>query len=180
VPNVNITFRSQALESRDLCARAIHYWVIGRTRGGLMGRLDLDGTWWAIVQGVEHPEASIPSRCSTNCAETSSISKCVRRTPGRHARCWLTARRRSHILVGDAAHLNPPWGGHGFNTCVGDAVNIAWKLAARLRGWGGPHLMTSYELERRPIAKRTLEARRRKKHSRHLRLPRQHSSMPCV
>jgi hypothetical protein len=36
-------------------------------------------------------------------------------------------------------------------------VNIAWKIAARLRGWGGPQLMTSYELERRPIAKRTLE-----------------------
>ena len=56
VPNVNITFRSRALEARDLCARAIHYWVIGRTRGGLMGRLDLDGTWWAIVQGVAHPD----------------------------------------------------------------------------------------------------------------------------
>ena len=39
------------------------------------------------------------------------------------------------FLVGDAAHLNPPWGGHGFNTCVGDAVNLGWKLAAVLQGW---------------------------------------------
>lgn len=41
------------------------------------------------------------------------------------------------FLVGDAAHLNPPWGGHGFNTGSGDAVNIGWKLAATLHGWGG-------------------------------------------
>ena len=34
------------------------------------------------------------------------------------------------FLVGESAHVNPPWGGHGFNTSVGDAVNIAWKIAA--------------------------------------------------
>ena len=57
---------------------------------------------------------------------------------------------------GDAAHLNPPWGGHGFNTCVGDAVNVAWKLAAVLSGWAGPQLLGSYEPERRPVAARTI------------------------
>ena len=60
------------------------------------------------------------------------------------------------FLVGDAAHLNPPWGGHGFNTCLGDAVNIGWKLAAVLRGWGGDALLDSYELERRPVAAQTI------------------------
>ena len=60
------------------------------------------------------------------------------------------------FLVGDAAHLNPPWGGHGFNTCIGDAANLAWKIAAALEGWGGPALLGSYELERRPVAERTI------------------------
>jgi hypothetical protein len=60
------------------------------------------------------------------------------------------------LLVGDAAHLNPPWGGHGFNTCVGDAVNAGWKAAAVLQGWGGPDLLPSYEAERRPVAARTI------------------------
>ncbi|WP_260850871.1 FAD-dependent monooxygenase [Rhodococcus sp. WB9] len=55
-----------------------------------------------------------------------------------------------------AAHLNPPWGGHGYNTCIGDAVNIAWKIAAALRGWAGPQLLDSYEAERRPVAARTI------------------------
>jgi hypothetical protein len=62
----------------------------------------------------------------------------------------------SVFLVGDAAHLNPPWGGHGFNTCIGDAANLAWKLAATLQGWGGPDLLESYGPERRPVAARTI------------------------
>src|SRR4051812_12766414 len=53
LPNMSITFRSAALEERPLCALGVHYWVIGAERGGLMGRLDLDGTWWAIVQGLD-------------------------------------------------------------------------------------------------------------------------------
>ncbi|MFC8511735.1 FAD-dependent monooxygenase [Streptomyces sp. NPDC057257] len=61
-------------------------------------------------------------------------------------------RRDRVFLVGDAAHLNPPWGGHGFNTCVGDAANIGWKPAAVLQGWGGAGLLDSYEAERRPVA----------------------------
>jgi hypothetical protein len=62
------------------------------------------------------------------------------------------------FLVGDAAHLNPPWGGHGFNTCVGDAVNLGWKLAAVLQGWAPAGLLDSYEAERRPVAQRTIGA----------------------
>ena len=41
------------------------------------------------------------------------------------------------FLAGDAAHLNWPAGGFGMNTGVGDAVDIGWKLAAVLQGWGG-------------------------------------------
>jgi FAD binding domain/Aromatic-ring hydroxylase, C-terminal len=67
-------------------------------------------------------------------------------------------RGQRTFLVGDAAHLNPPWGGHGFNTCVGDAVNIGWKLAAVLQGWAPPSLLDTYEIERRPVAERTIAA----------------------
>ena len=47
-------------------------------------------------------------------------------------------RRGRVFLAGDAAHLNPPFGGHGLNTGIGDAVDLGWKLAATLDGWGGP------------------------------------------
>ena len=55
------------------------------------------------------------------------------------------------FIAGDAAHLVIPTGGLGMNTGVGDAVDLSWKLAATLNGWGGPKLLASYEAERRPI-----------------------------
>ena len=55
-------------------------------------------------------------------------------------------------LAGDAVHVFTPTGGFGMNTGVDDAVNLAWKLAAMVSGWGGPNLLPSYEIERRPIA----------------------------
>jgi 2-polyprenyl-6-methoxyphenol hydroxylase-like FAD-dependent oxidoreductase len=58
------------------------------------------------------------------------------------------------FLGGDAAHLFTPTGGLGYNTAVEDAVNLGWKLAAVLKGWGGPGLLRSYELERQALAKR--------------------------
>jgi 2-polyprenyl-6-methoxyphenol hydroxylase-like FAD-dependent oxidoreductase len=59
-------------------------------------------------------------------------------------------------IAGDAAHLTSPTGGFGMNTGIQDSVDIAWKLDGCLRGWGGPELLASYELERRPVAIRNI------------------------
>ncbi|MGE4339061.1 MAG: FAD-dependent oxidoreductase [Pigmentiphaga sp.] len=58
------------------------------------------------------------------------------------------------LLAGDAAHLFAPTGGVGMNTGIGDAVDLAWKLAHMIEGVGGEALLASYELERKPIAVR--------------------------
>lgn len=55
------------------------------------------------------------------------------------------------FLAGDAAHLFAPTGGFGMNTGASDVVDLAWKLEAALAGWGGPALLDSYEIERRPV-----------------------------
>jgi 2-polyprenyl-6-methoxyphenol hydroxylase-like FAD-dependent oxidoreductase len=57
-------------------------------------------------------------------------------------------------IAGDAAHMMSPTGGFGMNTGIGDAVDLAWKLEARLRNWGGPGLLEAYTVERRPVAVR--------------------------
>lgn len=62
------------------------------------------------------------------------------------------------FIAGDAAHSHPPYGGHGLNTGFEDAVNLGWKLAAVLHGWGGPGLLDSYSLERHPVFAGTGEA----------------------
>ena len=58
------------------------------------------------------------------------------------------------FLGGDAVHLFTPTGGLGYNTAIEDAVNLSWKLAAVLKGWGGPKLLDSYQPERKALAKR--------------------------
>jgi hypothetical protein len=63
-------------------------------------------------------------------------------------------------LAGDAVHLVIPTGGLGMNSGVGDAIDLSWKLAATLQGWGGPRLLASYEAERRPIGARNVDASR--------------------
>jgi 2-polyprenyl-6-methoxyphenol hydroxylase-like FAD-dependent oxidoreductase len=68
-----------------------------------------------------------------------------------------TYRQGDVFLVGDAAHQFQPTGGYGANTGLGDAVDLGWKIAARLAGWGGEILLDSYEAERRPVAGFALE-----------------------
>jgi 2-polyprenyl-6-methoxyphenol hydroxylase-like FAD-dependent oxidoreductase len=64
------------------------------------------------------------------------------------------------FLAGDAVHLVIPTGGLGMNSGVGDAIDLSWKLAGALAGWGGPGLLASYETERRQIGARNVAASR--------------------
>ena len=61
------------------------------------------------------------------------------------------------LMAGDAVHLVIPAGGLGMNSGVGDAFDLAWKLAGVIKGWGGQGLLASYEEERRPVAKRNVD-----------------------
>jgi len=65
------------------------------------------------------------------------------------------------FLAGDAAHRLTPAGGLGLNTGIQGAHNLAWKLAAVLRGWAGPDLLDTYEAEWRPAACRAVELSQR-------------------
>ena len=69
-----------------------------------------------------------------------------------------TYRRGRVLLAGDAAHIHSPLGGQGMNTGIGDAENLAWKLALVISGRAGDGLLDTYEAERRPVAKDVLES----------------------
>lgn len=60
------------------------------------------------------------------------------------------------FLAGDAVHQLSPTGGLGMNTGIADAVDLGWKLAAMIEGWGGEHLLASYSTERQPIGIRSV------------------------
>lgn len=159
-PNLSVVFQAPGLAERIPLDPAVQYWVVSPGVSGLMGRLDLADRWWAIIQRVDTRDSAPDPRALVRSLIGPGHEGPVRvvATDPWVARMLLADRYVSGrvFLVGDAAHLNPPWGGHGFNTCVGDAVNIGWKLAAVLQGRGGAALPDSYEPERRPVAARTI------------------------
>jgi 2-polyprenyl-6-methoxyphenol hydroxylase-like FAD-dependent oxidoreductase len=160
--NVSLFFKVPELWSyHDKGKAALHFFV---DAGGITRNLvQLDGReLWRLgvsdQQLFEHPETVDAERLITE-----SIGRAV---PFEllGVSCWtahdLVARSYRHgraFLAGDAAHLNPPSGGFGLNTGMGDVIDLGWKLSAVLAGWGGPELLDSYEIERRPIAERNVK-----------------------
>jgi hypothetical protein len=71
-----------------------------------------------------------------------------------HHRVANSFGRGRAYLLGDAAHVHSPVGGQGMNTGIGDAVNLAWKLAAVIKGNAGGSLLDTYEPERIGFARR--------------------------
>jgi hypothetical protein len=70
-----------------------------------------------------------------------------------HHRVADAFRKGRAFILGDAAHIHSPVGGQGMNTGIGDAINLAWKLAAVLQGRAGEALLDTYEAERRAFAR---------------------------
>ncbi|KAL4916619.1 FAD binding domain-containing protein [Aspergillus aurantiobrunneus] len=60
------------------------------------------------------------------------------------------------VLAGDAAHRSPPHGGYGLNSGIVDAVDLSWRLAAVMKGYGMGYLLKAYGIERRPMMMRAL------------------------
>jgi 2-polyprenyl-6-methoxyphenol hydroxylase-like FAD-dependent oxidoreductase len=119
------------------------------------GRARLIGT---VRQGGEHPREDL-SWNDVNQRVLGWISIDVKRvnwfsTYRVHHRVAGHFRQGSAFLLGDAAHIHSPVGGQGMNTGIGDAVNLAWKLAAVLRGRAGVSLLDTYEPERIAFAQR--------------------------
>jgi 2-polyprenyl-6-methoxyphenol hydroxylase-like FAD-dependent oxidoreductase len=155
-PNFNFVFRAPGLDTR--LGPAVQYWVLGERISGLVGRLDLTGTWWAIIAGIDDEYGKAHAEELLHGLIGQPFDHELLATDPWTARMMITDRFASGrvFLVGETAHLNPPWGGHGFNTSVGDAVNIGWKIAAVEQGWAPPTLLASYEAERRAVAEQTI------------------------
>jgi 2-polyprenyl-6-methoxyphenol hydroxylase-like FAD-dependent oxidoreductase len=131
-----------------------------------------EGTWATLVaiNGADRWRMSIIGGDEEHALSEQDIDAAIRRAVGRDfayevlsvvpwVRHELVADSYGGsrvFIAGDAAHLMSPTGGFGMNTGVGDAVDLSWKLAAVLGGWGGASLLESYELERRPVAIRNV------------------------
>ena len=157
-PNFGMVFRAPGLWTHVRHGPAVHYWIINPDAPALVGPLDPADTWWIIAFGVDHDTGEREAGRIIDAAAGVPAGATVLSTDPWTARMQIADRMRQGrvFLAGDAAHLNPPFGGHGLNTGLGDAVDLGWKIAATLDGWAGPGLLDSYEIERRPIQERVI------------------------
>ena len=159
-PNFGMVFSAPGLVERVRHGPAVQYWTVNPDAPALLGPLDRTDTWWIIAFGVDRATGERDGAGLVEAAAGMALDATVLSTDPWTARMQLVDRTRLGrvFLAGDAAHLNPPFGGHGLNTGIGDAVDLGWKLAAVLQGWGGPALLDSYEAERRPVQDRIIRA----------------------
>ncbi|KID30909.1 2,4-dichlorophenol 6-monooxygenase [Prauserella sp. Am3] len=163
--SMNITFKA---DLGDLCRHrpSVLYWVIqpGADVGGIgAGLVRMVRPWneWLIVWGFDIEQG--PPEVSEEDArgivrnlvgdpdldvEITGISLW-----GNNEQYATQLQRGRVFCAGDAVHKHPPSNGLGSNTSIQDSYNLAWKLAAVLRGEAGPGLLETYTAERAPVAK---------------------------
>ncbi|MES2258140.1 MAG: FAD-dependent monooxygenase [Pseudomonadota bacterium] len=159
--NYNIVFRAPGLAEAHPHGKAIMYWQVNTETPSLIGPMDTGDTWFFMPTNV-------PADFKVDNAAAADL---IRKATGidlpyevLSSDEWVASRliadryRQGRVLlVGDACHLHPPFGGYGMNMGVADSVDLGWKLAAVLRHWGGPGLLDSYQAERRQVHQRVMD-----------------------
>ncbi len=152
--NVAVLFRSPLLQSITY-GPAVMYQIINAQINGTIAAVDGKELWRLNIRNVRQEQIdtlNAPEKLRHAMGENIPFELVDVRPWTGHCVVAEKYQVGRVFLAGDAAHLNWPTGGFGMNTGVGDAVDIGWKLAAVLQGWGGGHLLDSYTAERKPIA----------------------------
>ena len=163
--SMNITFRAD-ISAKVATRPSVLYWVIqpGSNVGGIgAGLVRMIRPWneWLIVWGydISQPPPTVDADKATeivrNLLGMPDLEVEITGTSlwGNNEMYATHLQRRRVFAAGDAVHRHPPSNGLGSNTSVQDSYNLAWKLAAVLRGEAGPGLLETYSQERAPVAK---------------------------
>jgi 2-polyprenyl-6-methoxyphenol hydroxylase-like FAD-dependent oxidoreductase len=158
----NVIFRCRDLPSLHDKGKAYRFIFIGP-----------EGTWLTIVaiDGANRWRMSIIGDKSKREISETEIRALILRAMGKPfefeiesimpwARRELVAESfgtERVFLAGDACHLMSPTGGFGMNTGIADVIDLSWKLEGVIKGWGGPELLRSYGIERKPVAERAVK-----------------------
>jgi 2-polyprenyl-6-methoxyphenol hydroxylase-like FAD-dependent oxidoreductase len=153
--NYNVVFRAPTLAQAHPHGPAIMYWQVNADVPSVIGPMDRGDTWYfmptqlAPDRTIAHDEVPALIHQSTGLDIPVQVLSSDE---------WIASRLladryrdRRVFLAGDACHLHPPFGGYGMNMGIADGVDLGWKIAAVLQGWGGAALLDSYEQERRPV-----------------------------
>lgn len=164
--NVSVTFRSKKLKDCLGEKRFVVCYITDPRGEGALLPVDNEEQWvihvpWSPDSG-ETLEDFTDERCAAHIRAAAGVSDIDVEITGKAP--WHASSRVADsygkgrvFLAGDSAHEMPPTGAFGSNTGIQDAHNLAWKLAAVLRGWADMPLLDTYQQERRPTAVATIE-----------------------
>ncbi len=153
--NYNIVFRAPGMAKAHAQGPAVQYWQVNSDGASLIGPMDADDVWFYMPTGMKEGETLSNADAAAAIARATGIDLPYEVLSTDE---WMASRlladrysKGRAFLVGDACHLHPPFGGYGMNMGIADSVDLGWKIAVTLQGWGGPGLLDSYEAERRPV-----------------------------
>ncbi len=159
--NVSVTFRSKMLKDYVGEKKFVVCYVTDPLGEGALLPVDNEERWvihvpWFPDSGESLDDFS-DDRCAAHIRAAAGVPDIDVEITGKAP--WRASNRIADsygqgrvFLAGDSAHEMPPTGAFGSNTGIQDAHNLAWKLAAVLRGWAGMPLLDTYQQERRPVA----------------------------
>jgi hypothetical protein len=137
------------------------YWQMDPLSPSVIGPMDRDDLWFFMPANVPADLKLTDSSAGALIRQATGIDMSFEILSSDQ---WFANRliadrynRDRVFIIGDACHLHPPAGGYGMNMGVADSVDLGWKLAAVLEGWAAPHLLDSYEIERRPLHRRVID-----------------------
>lgn len=156
---VTLILRIPGLWNDPDLSPALFHWIVDPDATSIIGPLDQGDMWYF-------------SRLASRDAETEEVLEIARRAVRKPYEIEVVMRddwvahslladryREGHaFLIGDACHLHAPFGGHGMNLGIGDAVDLGWKLDAALDGWGTDGLLDSYGIERRQAHRAVIDS----------------------
>lgn len=153
--NYNVVFRAAGLAAAHAHGPAAMYWQVNDVAPSLIGPMDSPDIWYFMPTRLPEGYTITPESAATLIRDATGIDLPYQILSSDE---WVASsfiadryRDRRIFLAGDACHLHPPFGGYGMNMGVADGVDLGWKLAGVLQGWGGPALLDAYEVERRKI-----------------------------
>lgn len=157
---VTLILRIPGLNADPELNHALFHWLVNPAAPCVMGPMDREETWfWGMPlrPGNEPSDEELLAIVRTAMRKDFDIEILARDPWTVHK---LLAARYSQgdvFLAGDACHLHSPFGGHGMNLGIADAVDLGWKMAGVLDGWADRTLLDTYETERRPVHSQVLE-----------------------
>lgn len=153
----NIVFRSPGLAEKHKLGPAVMYWLVNPQVPSVVAPLDQGELWTFGCPLLGNEKADPVPLIRTALGFDAPVEVLSRDVWTAHQLIATRYREGRVFLAGDACHLHPPYGGHGMNMGIADAVDLGWKLGAVLAGWGGPRLLASYEVERRQVHRRVID-----------------------